>query len=79
MKRYYFDLIDSNGIVVDDEGMDLADIEAAQDEAARSLADFARGALRSSPAAPADMAVEVRTDAGAVMRVKFSFEIERTN
>ncbi|WP_425304847.1 DUF6894 family protein [Bradyrhizobium erythrophlei] len=43
MCRFFFDRRDEQGIVTDDDGMLLSDLEAAQDEAARALGDFARG------------------------------------
>ena len=79
MGRYYFDLRDSDGIAVDEEGLELGDIEAVQEEAARSLADAARDTLRRSDGALSRMAVEVRTAAGPLMHVRFSFEIDRKN
>lgn len=42
MPRYYFDLSDNAGNVVDEEGLDLRDMEAVQDEAARALAGILR-------------------------------------
>ncbi|WP_420888200.1 DUF6894 family protein [Bradyrhizobium brasilense] len=45
MPRYYFDL--NTGIVPDEEGLDLRDLDAAQDEAARSLGGMARDARPS--------------------------------
>jgi hypothetical protein len=44
MTRYYFDLRDRDGFILDDEGFDLPDIEAVQREAVLSLADHGRGA-----------------------------------
>lgn len=43
MTRYYFDLRDRDGFIIDDEGFDLPDIEAVQREAVLS-ADHGRGA-----------------------------------
>jgi hypothetical protein len=43
MKRYYFDIRDGDKLVVDEEGMELPDVEAAQEVAARTLADLVRG------------------------------------
>jgi hypothetical protein len=80
MVRYYFDLKDSGGLLaVDDEGLELKDIQAAQEEAALSLADAARDCLRTSDDALTQMMVEVRTDAGPLMHVNFSFNIDRRN
>jgi hypothetical protein len=42
MRRYYFDVIDKQGVAFDEEGVVLRDIEAAQQEAARLMADAAR-------------------------------------
>ncbi len=39
MGRY--DLSDSEGLTIDEEGLELRDVQAAQDEAALSLADAA--------------------------------------
>ena len=80
MVRYYFDLKDSGGLLaVDDEGLELKDIQAAQEEAALSLADAARDCLRTSDDALTQMMIEVRTDAGPLMHVHFSFNIDRRN
>jgi hypothetical protein len=83
MQRYYFDLRDGDGLFVDDEGIVLQDLQAVQEEAARSLADRARDTVRGSAGAEVDaltqMSIEVHDDAGPLMRVKFLFEIERRN
>jgi uncharacterized protein DUF6894 len=47
-KRYFFDIRDGNEIAIDDEGMLLPHIQAAQEEAARSLAGIAHDAVRGS-------------------------------
>ncbi|WP_309142534.1 DUF6894 family protein [Bradyrhizobium sp. sGM-13] len=46
MRRYYFDLRDGDDLAPDEEGLDLPNIERVQEEAARSLADMARDAVR---------------------------------
>lgn len=79
MGRYYFDLKDSEGLAVDEEGLELQDIQAAGEEAARSLADAARDGLRRSDGSLNQLSVEVRTDAGPFMRVSFSFNSDRRN
>ena len=80
MPRYYFDLTDSHGIAVDEEGMELRDLGAVQDEAARALGDMTRDAVRLHNGSSAEhMLIEVRDDAGPVMHVRFSFEIGRKN
>jgi uncharacterized protein DUF6894 len=46
MPRYYFDLRDGDDLAADEEGMVFATIDGAQSEAAHSLADMARDAVR---------------------------------
>jgi hypothetical protein len=80
MPRYFFDFREEDGVVVDNEGVQLATLEAVQDEAAHSLADFARDeARRFNPNTDLvrQLGIEVRHDDGAVMNVKCSFEIRR--
>ena len=78
MSRYYFDLLDGDILAIDEEGLELPSLQAAQAEAAKSLADMARDAVHGSSAVAGkrDMAIEVRDAAGPVM--KFTFEIERS-
>ena len=78
MRRYYFDVIDEHGVTIDDEGLELADLQAVQDEAVQSMADATRNTVvRPSAGSLPQMAIEVRNDAGHVMMIKFSFEIAR--
>ena len=80
MPRYYFDFMDSGGLLVDDEGRELGDLQAVQIEAARSLIDMARDSLLDAAAGLIDrIAVQVRDDAGPVMNVRFRFEIDKAN
>ena len=57
--------------------MVLSTLSAVQDEAARALA--ARDEVRATDGngLTRDLAIEFRDDNGAVMRVKFTFQIER--
>lgn len=74
MTRYYFDLVDDDGLFPDEEGLELADFRAAQVEAAKSLADMARDATyESGSSSKRHMAIAVRDDAGPVMHVGFEF------
>ena len=79
MPRYYFDIRDEDGLTIDEEGLELRDTQAVQEEAARSLADMARDEVRSgtAPSQNCHMAIEVRDDDGLLFAVKFTFEIER--
>ncbi|MCC8952909.1 hypothetical protein H8B02_05355 [Bradyrhizobium sp. Pear77] len=76
MPRYYFDLKDSKGIALDEEGLDLRDLVAAQNEAALSLGAMARDAVATASGAD-QMEIAVRDDDGPVMTVRFAFEIRR--
>ncbi len=77
MPRYYFDMREGEETALDEEGMELRTMEAVQEEAARSLADMARDAIRrrSPDGAENRMSIEVRDKAGPVMQVKFTFEV----
>jgi hypothetical protein len=78
MPRYYFDIREGENIAPDEEGLELPSIERVQEEAARSLADVARDAVRKNhDGAGSQMAIEVRDDDGPVLQVKFTFEIDR--
>ena len=50
MPRFYFDITDADGIAVDEEGLDLPALEAAEIEAASSLADLTNDAAEVSRA-----------------------------
>ena len=79
MPRYYFDLLEGDLLAVDEEGLELSSLRAVQAEAAKSLADMARDAVRSYPLSVGrqDMAIEVRDEIGPLMQVRFTFEVER--
>jgi len=65
MPRYYFDLRDDGGLYPDDEGVGLPSIDAARQEAAHSLADMLRDAVRDrTRRAVRQTSVEVRNDVG---------------
>ena len=73
MTRYFFDICDGDQLTADDEGMELPDIAAAQEEAARSLADLARDRIRRQP--PCHMAIEVRDSNGPVLEASFFWRV----
>ena len=75
--RYYFDLVDSEGIAIDEEGMELPSIQSAQEEAARSLVDMARDEFQPKRGAARGLAIRVRDDTGPVLQLKFTFEVSR--
>jgi hypothetical protein len=59
----------SEGLAVDEEGLELQDFQAAQEEAALSLADAAWDSPRGSDDSFTQMMIEVRTDGGPLMHV----------
>jgi uncharacterized protein DUF6894 len=75
MRRYFFDLRHGDQMVPDDEGIILPNLGAVQAEAMRSLITLASDFVDY----PGPIAVEVRDDAGPVMRARISFEFDRTN
>ena len=78
MAVYYFDLRDGSEIVPDEEGMDLSDLVAVQEEAARALANLSWDTVRNFAGAQSHtMSVEVRDSAGPVLQVRFTCEIIR--
>jgi hypothetical protein len=79
MPRYYFDLRDGDVVTPDEVGLELSSFHAAQEEAARSLADLAREALRTHhiDGAGGLIAVEVRDDEGPVLQARFSVSVDR--
>lgn len=78
MPRYYFDMRDVDGVVPDEEGMELATMKAVQQEAAQALAYMVRDAIAEHPNGPVGaMAIKVRDDGGPVLQVNFQFSIDR--
>ena len=77
MRRYYFDIREGDEIFSDEEGLELSTIEKVQEEAARSLADMARDAVRTLGASSQQMSIEVGDDSGPVLQLKFTFAVER--
>ena len=60
MPRYFFDIRNGDGLIPDEEGTDLPDLQAAQLEAARTLADMSRDHAINN--APHRLSVEVKDD-----------------
>ncbi|WP_409363783.1 DUF6894 family protein [Bradyrhizobium liaoningense] len=67
MPRYYLDTSDNENFVFDDVGVEIASFER---EASRAMADFAKDVLLGSEVR--NLAIEVRDDAGPVLRVVFA-------
>ena len=77
MALYFFDLRDEADFVVDEEGTELRDMRAVQNETARALSGLAWDAMRSDGVKGQQMIMEVRDAHGPVMELKLSFEIAR--
>ena len=77
MALYFFDLRDEADFVVDEEGTELRDMRAVQNETARALSGLAWDAMRSDGVKGQQMIMEVRDAHGPVMEVRLSFEIAR--
>ena len=76
--RYYFDIVNGEHISFDEEGVELPDIHAVEEEAALALAALAKEFRSVVPAEPhRALAIEVRDDAGPVLRLQFVFETHR--
>jgi len=63
---------------VDEEGLELPDIQAVQEEAARLLVDMAKDAARGRrfDGFGRGVDVEVRDEDGLVLQAKVTFEID---
>jgi hypothetical protein len=82
LKRYYFDYFDmrdGDAIASDEEGVELPDIKAAQEEAARALADVARDVARGfgEDSPNYRMSIEVRDGDGPVLWAKLVLNVVR--
>jgi hypothetical protein len=73
--RYFFDIRENNEIAVDDQGLELLDLKAAEVEAAHSLGDMAKSMPDGVDGH--HMAIEVRTDVGRVFTATFIFQLTR--
>jgi hypothetical protein len=76
--RYYFDMREGESLALDDEGLELPSLAAAEQEAALSLADMAKDTVRGERCNVGQrLAIEVRNDAGPVLELKFTFGVKR--
>jgi hypothetical protein len=73
MNRYYFDIVADEDVTVDEEGELLLDLESAQEEASRSLAEIAREELRAERTI-ARLAIVVRDVKGPVCEVTYQWD-----
>jgi hypothetical protein len=74
MARYYFDVMDDDVLVPDEEGGEFENDQSAAEEAALVLAEMAKARLPGS--IRRDMSVRVRNSAGPLLRTSLSFTVE---
>jgi len=75
MARYYFDLREGTELFLDEDGVELPTLRAAQMEAARALGAMAQ---ELEPTAEGqDMSIEVRNEDGPLFQVALVFAIRR--
>jgi hypothetical protein len=78
MPLYYFDLLDGEDFVKDEEGTDLPNISSAQIEATEFLTDMAMDiATRQSNPLGYPMSIEVRDSEGPLFVLSFTFSSHR--
>ena len=78
MAQYYFDVRDGNGVVPGEEGLELSDLQAVQEETVRALVGLASDLVENlKDPQTHQMAIEVRDGIGPVMEVTFRFNFVR--
>lgn len=76
MPRFYFDIVNGHGPIPDDEGLELADLNAAQKEAVMSLVDMVKE-MRPTTESHA-IEVEVRDEKRTpVLKARLHFDVMR--
>ena len=73
--RYFFDIHQDDECIPDEEGMIFPNVEAAQEEAATSLADLAREMVRERAAH--HVAIAVRDVHGPIVDTTFAWTVQR--
>jgi len=63
MARYYFNIRDDDGVILDDEGAECSDMDAARKEARLSANDLASGTSRTE----GSRFIEISDDSGNVL------------
>lgn len=75
MQRYYFDIREGNDLAVDEEGVELPDVQAAEAEAARSLADMAKDHVLARTSHT--LTIDVRDENGPIARTRLAWELQK--
>ncbi len=75
MPRYFFDSRDGDQYVRDEDGLELAGMQGARDEATAALRDIAKDAIPHSERR--ELAIEVRDEADRpIIRATLCFEVQ---
>ena len=79
MPRYYFDMHHDEQQTTDSLGLDCPDDEAAQQEAFRSLCDFAHMQMHMRPSDKKEWTyeVQVRSETGPVLKATLTLTAQR--
>jgi hypothetical protein len=77
LAQYFFDVIADGDLIPDEEGTNLANIDAARREAHRSLADLARDVIRTEH--PPKLTISVRSSEGPVFEASFEWGLQTTH
>jgi hypothetical protein len=75
MPLYFFDITDNGYGFPDTEGTDLADLEAAREEALATLGEIARDRLPDGDRR--EFVIKIRDGDGALMRATLSLIVEK--
>jgi hypothetical protein len=75
MPRFFFDVREGDSFTTDDEGLEFPDIERAQCEASRALADMAKDAIREGDLP--EISIEVRDSSALLLRTTLRLEVQR--
>lgn len=74
MPLYFFDVQDTDGVFVDEVGMELPDMETAIREARRALADMVRDALKEQQGEAVLIRIRDGADGPVVLSVTLTTE-----
>lgn len=75
MPLYFFDVTDNGEGLPDTEGTELADLEAAREEALATLGEIARDRLPDGDRR--EFVIKIRDGDGALMRASLSLVVEK--
>jgi hypothetical protein len=79
MSLYFFDMLSTDRLAPDEEGLELSTMDDVQNEAAYALTDMLRDDVRESMGNPTarDLMIVVRDTSGVVLQARYSIEVMR--